>query len=145
DGDRPLLARGLFGQPVVAVVEHGEHIALVHELADVDQAPSHLAAHAEGVVDLEARLHVAGIAIGFTDGVVADLGGAHRPRRLDGRLVRGAGAEQGGNGQRDGRGMGVVQDSSSLYDWRFTNATRGWRRRRWVALGAVARRPARTP
>ena len=110
----PLLARGLLGEPVVGVVQHGQDVALVHELADVDLALRDLAAHAEGLVDLVAGLHRAGVAVGFAGGVVADFGGAHRPGRLGGGLVRAAGGEHRGDGQCDGRGEDVLQGSSSF-------------------------------
>ena len=56
-GGDELLARGFLGEPVIGVVEHGEHIALAHALADVDLAARDLAADAKRLVDLVARLH----------------------------------------------------------------------------------------
>ena len=57
-----LLAGGLFGEPVIDVVEHGEDVALAHGLADVD-APLHdLAADAKRLFGLASRLHGAEVA-----------------------------------------------------------------------------------
>ena len=76
-GGDELLPRGVLGQPVIGVVEHGQHVAFAHLLADVDLALHDLAADAKGLVDFMARLHRADVAIRFLGLVVADLGGAH--------------------------------------------------------------------
>ena len=56
------------------------------DLADVDPALHDLAADAERLVHLVARVHGAEVAIGFAGCVVAQLGGADRPRRLGGAV-----------------------------------------------------------
>ena len=79
-GGDELLARGFLGEPVVDVVEHRQHVALAHALADVDLALRDLAADAKALIDLVARLHRAEIAIGFARLVVAQLDGANHAR-----------------------------------------------------------------
>ena len=88
-----LLLRGFRRELVIGVVEHRDDVALPHLLTHVDLPAHHLAADAEGLVDLVARLHRAEVAIGFLRLVVADLGGADHSKRLRSGLRR-AGREQ---------------------------------------------------
>ncbi len=105
DGSGPLLPCRFLGQPVVGVVEHGEDVALVHELADIDLALGDLAADAEGLVHLVARLHGAGVAVELRGRRRSGVRTVRTGRgACDGRLVRAAGGEHGGYGQGDGRG-----------------------------------------
>ena len=92
-GDR-LLPRRFLGEPVIGLVEHREHVALAHGLADIDLARHDLAADAKRLVHLVTRLHRAGVAVRFVGLVVADLRGANRPQRLDCGLVRLARGQQ---------------------------------------------------
>ena len=46
-----LLLGGLHGEPVVVVVEHGQHVAFAHDVAHVHATLDDLAADAEGLVD----------------------------------------------------------------------------------------------
>ena len=85
-GGDELLPRRVLGQPVIGVVEHRQHVALAHFLADVDLALHDLAADAKCLVDFVARLHRADVAVRFLRLVVADLGGAHGSKRFSGRL-----------------------------------------------------------
>ena len=57
-----LLAGGFFRESIVGVVEHGEHIALAHALADVDPTLEDLAADAECLIHFVPRLHGAEVA-----------------------------------------------------------------------------------
>ena len=105
DGGGVLLLRRILAKPVVGVVQHGQHVAFVHELADVDLALRDLAADAEGLVHFIARLHRTDVAVRFAGLVIAEFNGAHRPGRLHGRLVRVArGEHRGGDRQSDDRG-----------------------------------------
>ena len=76
-GDVVLPGRFL-GLAVIGVVEHRQHVALAHLLADVDLALDDLAADAKGFVHFVARLHGADVAVRLLGLVVADLGRAHR-------------------------------------------------------------------
>ncbi len=57
-----LLARGFFRESIVGVVEHGEHLALAHALADVDPTLEDLAADAECLIHFVPCLHGAEVA-----------------------------------------------------------------------------------
>ena len=85
-GGDELLPRRVLGQPVIGVVEHRQHVALAHFLADVDLALHDLAADAKRLVDFVARLHGADVAVRFLRLVVADLGGADGAKRFRGGL-----------------------------------------------------------
>ena len=109
-----LLPRRLLGEPVVGVVQHGQHVAFAHELADVDLALDDLAADAEGLVHFMPRLHRADVAVGFAGLVIAQFDGAHRPGRLHGRLCPGCTRRASRRcGKATDRGKRVLQDSSS--------------------------------
>ena len=82
-GDK-LLTRRVLGQPVIGVVDHRQHVAFAHFLADVDLALHDLAADAKRLVDFVARLHRADVAVRFLRLVVANLGGAHGSKRFGG-------------------------------------------------------------
>ena len=86
-GGDQLLPRCLLSESVIGVVEHGDHVALAYRLADFDPALLDLAADAEGLVDLVARLHGAGIAIRFRRVFVAELDGANGTQHLGGGFV----------------------------------------------------------
>ena len=100
----PSLSRRFLCQPVVVVVEDGEHVALMNVLADLHLALGNFAGDTECLIHLVARLHGAGVAVGLTNTVVAELDGAHRAWRLRRRFARTTGAEHGGDGQGTGRG-----------------------------------------
>ncbi len=112
-GGDELLARGFLGEPVVRVVEHRDDVALAHDLADVDLALGDLAADAEGLVHLVARLHRADVAIGLARAVVTDFGRAHGAQRFGGRLVWGA------RGKQRGEGCGEKGRSDGRFSRRF--------------------------
>ena len=64
-GGHELLTRRFLGLAVIGVVEHRQHVAFAHFLADVDLALNDLAADAKCLVDFVARLNGADVAIGF--------------------------------------------------------------------------------
>ena len=64
-GRHVLMPRRFLGLAVIGVIEHREHVALSHLLADVDLALDDLAADAKGLVHLVARLHRADVAVVF--------------------------------------------------------------------------------
>ena len=99
-GGDELLPRRFLGQPVIGVVEHRQHVALAHFLADVDLALHDLAADAKCLVDFVARLHRADVAVRFLRLVVADLGGAHGAKGFRGWL-RCARGQDGDGDHRD--------------------------------------------
>ncbi|MNE00078.1 hypothetical protein D3C80_924750 [compost metagenome] len=82
------LAGGLLGEQVIRIIEHGEHVALVHDLADIDLALLHLAANTKGLFDLIAGGDRGEIAVAVAQAVVVQRYGAHRPQctRGGGRL-----------------------------------------------------------
>ena len=86
-----LLLRGFHRELVIGVIEHGDDVALPHLLTHVDLAAHHLAADAESLVDLVARLYRAEVAVGFLRPVVADLGGTDHSKRLRSGLRRAGG------------------------------------------------------
>ena len=112
-GGDQLLLRRLDGELVVGVVEHGDDVALANLLAHVDLADDDLAADAEGLVDLVARLHGAEIAVLFLRLVVADLHRAHGAQPLGRRLLRAAGQDRGDRCGEQCRGTGGFHDGSS--------------------------------
>ncbi len=98
-GGDELLLRGFHREPVIGVVEHGEHVAFAHRLADVDLALDDLAADAERLVDFVARLHGADVAVRLPRLVVADLGRAHG-RSGSAAGLSGSSRQQRGDRQR---------------------------------------------
>jgi hypothetical protein len=70
-----LLIGSLHGEPVVIVVEHGQHVAFAHDVAHVHATLHDLAADAEGLVDLVTRLHGADVAMRLARFAVANLDG----------------------------------------------------------------------
>ena len=99
-GGDELLPRGLLGEPVVGVVEHGDHVALADRLAHVDFALDDLAADAKSLVDLVARLHGADVAVRFA---APCRSGARRCGRRAARSAAGfCGAAGQERGERDG-------------------------------------------
>ena len=110
-----LLPRRFLGEPVIGVVEHRQHVALVHFLADVDLALHDLAADAKCIVHFMTRLYGADVAVRFLRLVVADLGGAHGPKGFR-RWLRCARGQDGDGDRRDDDQCGGgrrIHDSSS--------------------------------
>src|SRR4029077_14950394 len=125
---------------VIGVVEHRDDVALPHLLTHVDLSAHHLAADAECLVDLVARLHRAEVAIGFLRLVVADLGGAHHSKRLRRGLRRTRGEQRRGRKEQTGQGASSIgfHGVSAYWSIGFTNWASVWR------LSRQARRRART-
>ena len=82
-----LLAGGFFRESVVDVVQHGEHVALAHALADVDSTLDHFAADAECLIHFVPRLNGAEVTTHLARTLVLKLDGANGPKRLGRRRV----------------------------------------------------------
>ena len=77
-----LLARGFLRESIVGVVEHGEHIARAHGLADVDPTLQDLAADAECLIRFVPRLHGTEVATHLARTLVPKLHDANGAKGL---------------------------------------------------------------
>ncbi len=95
-------ARRLLAEAHVLRVDLGEHLALLHPVADADVAARDLAADAKAEPRLDARAHLAGVLERAAGGVGGDHRRAHRAHRLGHRLRPGTAGERA----RRSRGSG---------------------------------------